>query len=156
MAFFTFAGNILPAYVLPGVPAFALLLAQSIAARNSRIMHAGWIIPVIFLMLGPYVLFDRIADRSHRDLIELVREIGNSNRLVYLIDRPYSASFYSNGNVTTATSLEQLRFLMDQPGRSFVVAKTGRLGGLPNSLTERLDVVQVYSRYVLMIESEPD
>ena len=81
MAFFTFAGNILPAYVLPGVPAFALLLAQPIAARDSRVVHAGWLIPVVFLMLGPYVLFDRIADRSQRDLIELVHEIGNSSNL---------------------------------------------------------------------------
>lgn len=156
MAFFTFAGNILPAYVLPGLPAFALLLAQPIAARDSRVVHAGWLVPVVFLMLGPYVLFDRIADRSQRDLIELVQEIGNSNRLVYLFDRPYSASFYSNGNVTTANSPEQLKFLLDQPGRSFVVAKSGRLGGLPNSLTERLNVVQSYSRYILMVESEPD
>lgn len=156
MVFFTFAGNILPAYVLPGLPAFALLLAQPIAARESRVVHAGWLVPVVFLMLGPYVLFDRIADRSQRDLIELVQEIGNSNRLVYLFDRPYSASFYSHGNVTTATSPEQLKLLLDQPGRSFVVVKSGRLGGLPNSLTERLNVVQSYSRYILMVESEPD
>ena len=41
MVFFTFAGNILPAYVLPGLPALTLLLAQPIAARNSRLVDAG-------------------------------------------------------------------------------------------------------------------
>ena len=156
MAFFTFAGNILPAYVLPGLPAFALLLAQPIAARDSRTVHAGWIIPVMFLILGPYVLYDRLADRSQRDLVEFVQGTGAASRLVYLFDRPYSASFYSNGNVEKLTSPEQLELLLDQPGRSYVAVKAGRLDGLPNSLKERLDVVQVYSRYVLLVESEPD
>ena len=75
---------------------------------------------------------------------------------MYLFDRPYSASFYSNGHVVTADSLQQLESAMDMPGYSFVAIKASRLDGLPKSLTDRLRVVQGYSRYVLMIESEPD
>lgn len=156
MVFFTFAGNILPAYVLPGLPALALLLAQPIAARNSQLVHAAWVIPVLFLILGPIVLFDRLSERSQRDLVVRAQADGDASRLVYLFDRPYSASFYSNGNAGKANSLQQLESALDRPGHSFVAIKASRVDALPRSLTDRLRVVQGYSRYVLMMELEPD
>lgn len=156
MVFFTFAGNILPSYVLPGLPAFALLLAQPIATCNSRSIHAGWLIPIVFMLLTPVVLLERVAERSQRDLVLDVASTGDAERLVYLFDRPYSASFYSNGFAEKATTVDQLEAVLDLPGRSYIVGKTGRIDRLPDRIRQRLDGVRTYSRYTLMVESMPN
>lgn len=153
MVFFTFAGNILPSYILPGLPAFALLLAQPVAATNSRTIHAGWLVPLLFMLLGPLVLFDRLAERSHRDLVEFVQSKGDLERLVYWRDRPFSADHYSRGLAKKVDTIEQLEAILDLPGRAYVVAKTHRLKDLPPELSRRLVDIRSYSRYTLMLES---
>ncbi len=156
MVFFSFAGNILPAYVLPGVPAFALLLARPLVVRNSSLLHAAWIIPILFVVLGPLVIYERLADRSQHDLIQYVQNRTDVERLVYLYKRPYSANFYSAGKAAIATSPEEVGRLLDRPGRDYVVAKLNHRNDLPRSLQERLDVVRGYSRFVLMVQSAAD
>ena len=156
MLLFSFAGNILPAYILPGLPAFALLLAKPLAARNSPLVHAAWLIPIMFPMLGEYVVYSRLADRSQHDLVSYVQETAKVEQLIYLFDRPYSASFYSAGKAAFAASPDDARSFLDKPGRDYLAVRASRLDDLPLALTEQLDVVRPYSRYVLMIESDSD
>lgn len=153
MLFFTFAGNILPAYVLPGLPAFALLLAKPLVTRASKLVHAGWLIPAVFTVLGPFSLFDHVADRSQHEFINYVRQDAGVERLIYLYDRPYSANFYSRGEVSFAASAYEAGQYLDRPGRDYLVIRASRVNALPQSLAARLEVEKTHARYVLLVES---
>ena len=96
--FFTMSGNILPAYVLPGLPAFALLVAQLMQGRVERPAR-GWLLglcalftPLAFVAL---LLFGsaRINAASDKVLLQGVA----AEQVVYLLQRPESGRFYSHG-----------------------------------------------------------
>lgn len=95
MILFTLAGNILPAYILPGVPALAILFAMLVTDQDY-----GWlagisaIIPMVLLIAMP-VLNMGIADKkSDRVIFE---RIDSSIPTFYIGKRPFSAQFYSDG-----------------------------------------------------------
>ena len=153
MLFFSFAGNILPAYVLPGLPALGLLLAQPLAAQKSRMLHVGWVIPALFLVMAPTVIFDRVKENSQCTLMQRVSNMGQAHRVIYLYSRPYSAMFYSAGKARRAATVEEAIRLLDQPGLDFLAVGIHRMNDIPASLRERLDLVEEFQKYVLLIES---
>ncbi|MDP5218123.1 glycosyltransferase family 39 protein [Ruegeria sp. 2205SS24-7] len=108
---FTPAANILPAYVLPALPAAALLLVSLWTKDGAR--KVGAIRPafigalvgngVIYLCLSLVVLAipERLNLRSEKDLIEQAVAIAPKMRVTYWGSRSYSAEFYSAGAVRT-------------------------------------------------------
>ncbi len=97
---FTLARNILEAYALPALPAFALITARLFMEREpqgaaSRVWLLGLIMPVV---LAGLIAFenDRFSDaRSQRKLLATVHD--TNIPLVYLFQRPFSGQFYSAG-----------------------------------------------------------
>ena len=112
MLFFTVSGNVLPTYVLPGLPAFALLfatvwrpLAEDAVAVRSTVRHVlvtGVVICIAFVVaIG--VLRGRMENElSHKALARTVaaQRSGTDQRLVYMTQQPVSALFYSQGAAT--------------------------------------------------------
>jgi len=96
---FTMARNILEAYALPALPAFALITARLLLERDakgaaSRVWLLGLIMPLVaavLLVAGQ----DRIEARSQRKLLAGVHE--PDAPIVYLFKRPFSGQFYSAG-----------------------------------------------------------
>ncbi|EAR57659.1 hypothetical protein SKA34_08733 [Photobacterium sp. SKA34] len=109
---FTFAGNILPAYVLPGIPALGILLASIISEKQ---FEANWfkfstaVSPVILIGAVIYIHFYVGDIRSDKIIFE------HANKALptyYIGNRTFSGEYYSNGNaqlLKNDNSLEKLR-----------------------------------------------
>jgi len=100
--FFTMSGNILPAYVLPGLPAFALLMAQVLTARawpRWCLALLGAAVPLAFtgLMLLSPQTFDAFSDKA-------LLQGATPDRVVYVASRPDSGVFYTAGRARLVTS----------------------------------------------------
>ena len=95
--FFTLSGNILPAYVLPGLPAFALLVAglwqdlPSTQPRHVLTWVTALLTPVVFAGL---VFFKPALFADFSEQANLKRASG---QVAYLFERPASAVFYGQG-----------------------------------------------------------
>jgi 4-amino-4-deoxy-L-arabinose transferase-like glycosyltransferase len=118
MLLFTLAGNILPAYVVPGLPAIGLLMMNASALKplaNSRyLLLVG---PAMLLIIGSYAALIAADEYSDKDL--LARGIDSGDALYYLDSRPYSAQYYSNGQATLAKTVPL-------SGRFYLVIKNKR------------------------------
>lgn len=106
---FTPAANILPAYVLPGVPAAAILLVSvwsTVFAQPGR-MTRFWVslsmigVAVVVLCLTTVAFFfpNTLNVRSERELVLKALETSPDITITYWGDRSYSAEFYSRGRV---------------------------------------------------------
>jgi 4-amino-4-deoxy-L-arabinose transferase-like glycosyltransferase len=157
--FFTLAGNVLWTYVLPGLPAFAMLVAEawnaSAADRPRWIsLKAGALIVPLGFLAAALLVLPRVAeDHSHKALVAQYMALRQSDaeRLVYFEEAPQSAEFYARGKVVTAARAADLEpYLHDAP-RDFFVFKDSRQDGLPG-VGDQLTVVGRYGRYTLFQE----
>src|SRR5262249_54069708 len=137
--FFTFAGNILPTYVLPGRPTFALSGAAACAAADKNgllaaaLRFAALTIPIIAVLGVLFVLPGLALTRSHQALVAeyYAKRESDAQRLVYLGEAPQSAEFYARGKVITVPDAADLeRYLQDAPRDFFALTGT-QLRALP-------------------------
>ena len=158
--FFTFAGNILITYVLPSLPAFALLVAEAWSAvgdergRGSTTKLWSLAIPVL-VVLGLVFVEPRVAPQySHKALVAQYRALraNGAERLIYVKDAPESAEFYASGKVVTLKSLADLDPYLGDGTRDFY-ALTQQQFDARADLAGRLTIVGRYGRYVLFVEA---
>jgi len=157
--FFTFAGNILFTYVLPGLPAFALLVAATgtaaedgAATRVSTTVNA-LIVPLL-MVIAIVLVLPRIGQQSsHKELVAAyaVARSGDAQRLVYLHEAPQSAEFYARGKVKTAATDAELQGYLADSERDFLALTDAQLDALPQ-LRGRLTPIGHYGRYTLFQE----
>ncbi|MCL1048660.1 glycosyltransferase family 39 protein [Shewanella abyssi] len=103
MVLFTFAGNILPAYVLPGIPALAILIAFAWRHTQVPMLHRiALVIPALLMIAVGVIYFDAGKDKSERWLLDQRQE---SLATYYWGKMPFSARFYSAGKTELITSL---------------------------------------------------
>ena len=118
MLLFTLAGNILPAYVLPGLPAIGLLIMKATdfkSVANSRYLFlVGPAMLLIVCSIANLVVADK---RSDRELLAL--GFKTSDALYYLYKRPFSAQYYSRGQ---AMKIDRV----PSEGRFYLVIKKSR------------------------------
>ncbi len=101
--FFTMSGNILWTYVLPALPALAILVAGWLAldARHrtvDAVVASG--VLVMALLIASYFIKEQVADswKSAKTAVAEHRVRATQNQpLLFVGDLPYSASFYSQG-----------------------------------------------------------
>ncbi|AMJ76584.1 ArnT family glycosyltransferase [Alteromonas stellipolaris] len=94
MVLFTFAGNILPIYVLPGLPALALILSIWLKHCNKNIVLLGSVTPALLVIA---LLFAQ-EDFKNRSDKWLLSELDHSIPIYYLNKRSFSGRYYSQGN----------------------------------------------------------
>ena len=152
--FFTFAGNILYTYVLPSVPALALLLAKPLTSVYRPYAFVGFVVPVMIAVFGPILIYDRFVEKSQQTLIADYRAYNSFSQIIYLYQRPYSAAFYSNGQARLALTDEQMLSMLAASGLDFVVVKNTRISKTPKSLLAKLEKHKEYPRYTLFREKE--
>lgn len=139
--FFSLAGNILWTYVLPALPAWALLLADSLSHRSAprlgRLAPVALALPLLALAM---VLHGGLEQRpqNQRGLVAAWQRasVAQPGPLVYLGRRSYSAEFYSAGKARRIDSLDQL-----PTGQVFYLAR--RLRDLDKPLPSPLDCVSL-------------
>lgn len=150
LLFFTFAGNILPAYVLPGMPAFALLVSDWLTNRKSAALHAGWLVPMVFVAAPLTTWFDMVSEKSQKDLVSHHRTLSRSVALFYFPKKPFSADFYSQGSAQIIRSDADLMTFLSTPGEEFVAIRRNRLVEIPDEMDACLRTETEYPVYVLM------
>ena len=125
--FFTFSGNILATYVLPGLPFMALLLTRALGERGraSRwVPTLALVVPVLSLVAGAYVMARPNTLRTEKGLVACYQRQPEAPRapLVYLDEVPFSARYYGL-EAPRAWSPEQAReALRSAPGRPLYLA----------------------------------
>jgi 4-amino-4-deoxy-L-arabinose transferase-like glycosyltransferase len=164
MLFFTVSGNVLPTYVLPGLPALALLLADGWQPRASaagplrstvrHVLVTGVVICSLFV-IGIGILHHRLDNElSHKALARRVaaQRSSDDQRLVYMTQQPVSALFYSQGAATKVADAAALApYLADAPV-DFYVVREHDVATLPESVRHRLAPLGQYGEYRLFRE----
>lgn len=107
LVFFTFSGNVLWTYVLPALPATAILIASYLQTRYSLTAAEKLIQCSLLMVVGIKLLFlaylysdYRIDNKTTKYLIEKIKNKNIPLNQVYFLDKvPFSAKFYSGGQV---------------------------------------------------------
>ena len=146
MVFFSFAGNILATYVLPGLPAFALLLAIELNKTHFRQMLTlvALVVPFVVYMANPLGLIDKVKTRSQSTLIEQVQQRHPQAQIVYVGDAPHSARFYSQGKAQFPRGSSELNRLLTPLNCAVLVVRDGHL---PTKFASQLHKITVWSKY---------
>jgi 4-amino-4-deoxy-L-arabinose transferase-like glycosyltransferase len=106
MLLFTLAGNILPAYIVPGLPAIGLLVLSCCkperSGRGRLLLLVG---PLLLLAICVQLVLTADEMRSDRELLS--HGIDSNHPLYYFNSRPYSAQYYSNGRARLVNAFPQ-------------------------------------------------
>lgn len=119
MVLFTMAGNILPAYVLPGIPALGLLIAMLIKNHDIKWVSGTAAVLPVLLMLAILVLnLGKADEKSDRVIFDHIK---SADPVFYIGKRPFSAQFYSYGQ---AAKLDIERNAFEFPQNYYLVGKS--------------------------------
>ena len=169
MVFFTFAGNILWTYMLPGLPAFALLMAEmwlstvelpmgmipESKARKRIMPLAGLITPLVFILGLSFSAPGLISRKKCQNrLIARYQDARTetASELIYLFKRPHSAEFYSGGLAKKVMTLNEVETCLSNETRDFFAVKKSDFKQLPLTFRFRLENLGEYASYVLLRE----
>ncbi|PKH06248.1 glycosyltransferase family 39 protein [Moritella sp. Urea-trap-13] len=96
---FTFSGNILSSYVMPCLPAFALLMVvyQRNNPLSTKVYKIGLITPILILIVAILLRTEMASKQSEKGLMQTWSAQAQNKELVYIDKRPFSAQFYSRG-----------------------------------------------------------
>lgn len=156
--FFTMAGNILATYVLPALPAIALLAAGWLARRfdarrAATLLLAGMAINAAIMVGGlAWLQFNDIGD--FRTAKALVRDYQAQRRageeLVYLGKAPHSAAFYLQAATPELDDTAALSARLQQ-GPVFVAIHTDQVRRLPADLAQQLRPAGDHGEWTLLV-----
>lgn len=92
---FTLSGNILPAYVLPGIPALGLMVAMLVSEKDMKwFFNVSCVIPVLVIIALAVLNLGLADSRSDRVIFNTVQD---ETPVFYAGKRPFSGQFYSEG-----------------------------------------------------------
>ena len=101
MILFSFSGNILASYVMPALPAMALLVVHLHHQKPlaNWLYKVGFITPILLVILISALHFDWIEKRSEDKIMANWKQQPEATQsdLFYLHKRPFSAQYYSAG-----------------------------------------------------------
>ena len=157
--FFTLASNIIMPYVLPGIPALALLGGSYLKIYNPRtidkMLTAGLSIVLIgsiaFVAIFPMSGYgDRKSERSLIHAYETHK--APDSTLFYIGTHPFSAGYYGKGNVIDIPNITQLKSILAKENHDFVAIPNRLSRADLNQLTD-LHLIKRYRRYSLYSEN---
>ena len=164
MLFFTVSGNVLPTYVLPGLPAFALLLGElwRPAEADRRTLRPAVRVVIGAALVVPVVMVAAIVtqrhrfeyDLSHKALVETyaARRGSPAERLIYVGQRPVSAEFYARGRLVKVADTAALAPYLDDAIPDFLVFRAKDLDAVPATTRARLAPLGEFGEYRLFRE----
>lgn len=158
-AFFTFSGNILWTYVLPSLPAFALLFsiyAQAFfpignAPLLGRILIvAGVLVPITFLGLGVISLTVPTTLKTEKQLVAVARaQMSGGKKLYFVHSRPFSARFYSDGKAELVALSELEKLVLEKGELALFAVPKGKESSIGESVRARMVEMYKSRRYTL-------
>ena len=151
--FFTMSGNILWTYVLPALPAMALLAARWL----SRDVRARWVSGVVAagvlamsLLVTAFFVREEVADswKSAKTVVQAHQTSASGQPLIFMGDLPYSASFYSKGKARALPGNAELTQRL-QVGPVYVALNRDQVKALPPELVSKLKLEATSGAYKL-------
>jgi len=156
---FSFAANLLWTYVLPGLPACALLLWEwrrdgwlAWFSKGKPATALGLVIPAFFLgvaMVWHLTPFPFL--RTQQRIVEQYQHLrqGEGENLVYLRGHPFSAQFYTLGKSKRISDMEDLQSILSVEGHDYYVCPRKSWPDLPDAVKSHLQIVGRYDGYLL-------
>ena len=157
--FFTLSGNILWTYVLPALPALAMLGAGWLVADPRGRMIDAFVsagVASMALLVAAYFVNEQVADswKTAKTAVVEYQSRNKDNRpLLFIGDLPYSASFYSQGRAKTVVGNAGLAARL-AGGRAFVALTSAQAQQLTPELKAVLRI-QARSGAYDLYSSEP-
>ena len=169
MLFFTIARNILWTYVLPGLPAFALLITEfwftqtrPFLSQNSRKMTLPRFIPwtaaamnlllFLALILITMKLVPTVKCQKELFLTYQRSREQDKGQLIYLYNQPYSARFYSQGTAILVEKPGKLKKFSHNGRIDYYAVQKKRLASLPVFIHNQTINLGTFSHYCLLRE----
>lgn len=152
IVFFSLSRNVLPPYVLPGLPAFALLTGRLLLAaakvwpRANWVWTAGLIVPAL-ACIGLLFFPEVPRARSQR---ELLAHWKTGEPLAYIGPRPFSANFYSQGQARWLLAPADVDQWLAGSGPATLVVEHTVLAGLPASRLAGWSVLAEHGGFVML------
>lgn len=163
LVLFTPAANILAAYVLPGLPAAAILLVSLWAGssgapgRGARLACATAIGGVVALSLvGSLLVFafpGAFPLKTERELVAAARQADRDIHFTYWGPRSFSAEFYTGGDVTFTTSAAAIDALAGNGVRDALAVRKADIETLEPRLASDFTLIGPFGQRVLFIEN---
>ena len=158
---FTLSRNVLWTYVLPAVPALAMLGAMFLGrapggARPERIVAVG-VVATAAAAVAAVAAFNAGGFDDHRSMKTLVaeyRSVTQGEPLVFFRNIPYSASFYSAGVAELAREATDLETRLAQ-GPTYVVLRNRHRTRVPEPLVNGLRLVREANDFGLYAGGTP-
>jgi 4-amino-4-deoxy-L-arabinose transferase-like glycosyltransferase len=161
MIFFTLSGNILWTYVLPGVPAFALLSAELMSdgmdvsrnPLNQRLrLSLPIVTPAIFILALIFLPKEMVMKQTQKEVVAsyVKANPGGAGKLIYFGHRPYSAEFYSNGTALVAGNQRKLQGYLAEKQNNFYVIEKKDLAGITESGNSKFSLIGNWGKYQLL------
>jgi len=161
LIFFTFSGNIIITYIIPILPAMALLVVEYLKDdwKSHWWKFVVGVLLVQGLILGAafVVLADEPGEKAavaHYNENEVFNTKHEDN-LFYWRKRPYSAQFYSRGNARLITEESQFAALLVNRKTDFLMVKKKDLDDFPVDLLAYFRALRQFEHYSLWVEKTP-
>lgn len=152
--------NILEAYMLTAVPAFALLMGQFILHQYEK--ENAWLstvlmaIPIPFAVVTSVLFFYPVLGTQSQK--QLLQNWTQGTQLAYIGGVPPSAAFYSSNQAVTYPSfadLESQLSLKSTQGPITVVLHTNQFEAMPMVQKQKWHLVEAYGAYVMLRQFSP-
>jgi len=162
--FFTFSGNILWTYVLPGLPFLAVLTAGLIGGMSRPFMGRyalalALAIPLVGTSAGTWFALNPGQLKTERELVARVDALPgtSSGDLFYLDKAPFSARFYSRGEVRTVSHEALGEHLNQSPDESpLLLAVDKRNAAAIQMFQNQGEAIDSDKRYILFRLTQQD
>jgi 4-amino-4-deoxy-L-arabinose transferase-like glycosyltransferase len=158
---FTLSGNILWTYVLPAMPALAMLAAMYLARtpggavpERTVALGVGFTALATVAIVAAFNLGGWDDHRSMKSLVADYRSLSRGEPLVFFRHLPYSASFYSGGTAEVVPEPRDLEARLGQ-GPAYVVLRARHRTHVPDSLGDGLHLVRSIDDYALLLGGVP-
>ena len=133
--FFTAASNTIWSYVLPSLPALALLLARAVVRGSARLQSITVTVATVYVIAFSILVLwwlprpDVGGERSTRAMLEKIENVreGRPARIRFVHHLPHSTKFYSRNGVSML-SFAATRTEIEQPGELFLIVAPIDLG----------------------------
>lgn len=159
LLFFSLSGNIIPPYVLPALPAFAVLLVEGWLHLSTadKVARRVVVLGLLVVALGTAVFPFKTASEaafSQKPVAELYLASRTSpqSELVYFSKHYSSAEFYTQGRARDVTEASELAPLLTNQTQDFIVAGSRDAEQLPAEIRARFKPLRSFDRLVLLQE----
>ncbi|VAW66121.1 Polymyxin resistance protein ArnT, undecaprenyl phosphate-alpha-L-Ara4N transferase; Melittin resistance protein PqaB [hydrothermal vent metagenome] len=172
--FFSFAGNILATYALPAMIPLSILAAEifslSFVSKGEYdgrykspstksfqwLFYTGILVPILIVVAITLQNKNQIPEKSQKELLIAYQKekIATDSQLIYLIKRPFSAQYYSQGKAIETKTWGKISPYLEDEKRDYFVVKNRELKNMPDNIKKVLTNTGEYNGYYLFIENE--